>query len=93
MNAVNASTGLSEFQVHMGRSLCILPPLVPAPACLSLDETAARAIVSNIASLEAEAKDALIANKVSQAHYVNTVRDWLRYVPTGSFLGFVKRSA
>jgi hypothetical protein len=74
MNAVNASTGLSGFQVHMGRSPRILPPLVPAPARPSLDETAARAIVSNITSLEAETKDALIAAKVSQAHYANVHR-------------------
>jgi hypothetical protein len=74
MNAVNASTGLSGFQVRMGRSPRILPPLVPCPTTPSIDEAAARVIVSDISSLEAEAKDALLASKVSQAHYANLHR-------------------
>ena len=29
MNSVNASTGFSNFQIHLGRSPCLIPPIVP----------------------------------------------------------------
>jgi hypothetical protein len=74
MNAVNASTRLSGFQVHLGRSPRILPPLVPSPTHASVDETAARRIIADIADYEYEAQDALIASKVAQAHFANTHR-------------------
>jgi hypothetical protein len=72
MNAVNASTGLSGFQVCMGRSPQILLPLVPSPTQTPVDEVTARCILADIANTEAETKDALIAAKVSQAHYANS---------------------
>ena len=30
MNSVNTSTGFSNFQIHFGRSPCLIPPIVPA---------------------------------------------------------------
>jgi hypothetical protein len=74
MNAMNTSTGLSGFQVQMGRSPRILPPLIPSPARATVDKVAAHKIVSDIFSFEAEAKDALLASKVNQAHYTNLHR-------------------
>jgi hypothetical protein len=44
------------------------------PCNSSIDEAAAHAIVLDISSLEAEAKDALLTSKVSQAHYANLHR-------------------
>jgi hypothetical protein len=58
----------------MGRAPRILPPLVPAPMKLSVDEAAAHEIISEICSLEAEAKDVLLVAKVSQAHFANLHR-------------------
>jgi hypothetical protein len=74
MNAMNASMGLSGFQVWMGRSPHILPPLVPSPTRATVDEVAAHEIVSDISSFEAEVKDALLAAKATQAHYANLHR-------------------
>jgi hypothetical protein len=72
MNSVNASMGFSGFQIHMGRSPWIIPPLVPGTVTEETSETcAARSIISQIEADIAEAKDALIGTKVMQAFFAN----------------------
>jgi hypothetical protein len=75
MNSINASTGFSGFQIRMGRSPQVIPPLVPGiirePAAV---EVTARSIISQIEGDVAEAKDALLGAKVLQAFYANKSR-------------------
>lgn len=78
MNSVNASTGLSGFQLRMGRTPRIIPPLVPntipRPAPTTTAETTARALLDRIANDTAEARDNLLMAKVAQAHFANRHR-------------------
>ncbi|PBK68393.1 hypothetical protein ARMSODRAFT_887842 [Armillaria solidipes] len=62
MNTVNASTGFSGFQLCMGRSPRLIPPLVPdmlAPATTKKDFSAAQ-IIKRILTDTDIAKDNLI---------------------------------
>jgi hypothetical protein len=75
MNSMNASTGFSGFQIQMGRSPQIMPPLLPS---LKNDDTsdanAARSTIAQIESDVAEAKDALLGAKILQAFFANKSR-------------------
>jgi hypothetical protein len=72
MNSVNASTGFSGFQIRMGQSPRIIPPLVLGTGTKETSETcAACSIISQIEADVAEAKDALIGAKVMQAFFTN----------------------
>ncbi|TDL14378.1 hypothetical protein BD410DRAFT_694027, partial [Rickenella mellea] len=79
MNSVNASTGFSPFQLRMGRSPRIIPPLVPnsltADISASSEGGAAKAIIDQIERDVAEAKDNLFMAKVSQASAANVHRE------------------
>jgi hypothetical protein len=69
---MNASTGFSGFQIQMGRSPRIIPPLVPGTVNEETSETcAAHSIISQIKADVAEAKDTLIGAKVMQAFFAN----------------------
>src|ERR1700729_458371 len=78
MNTINMSTNFSPFQLHMGRSPYIIPPLVPSelpPDLAGTDDTAlASTIINHIATEVNEAKDALLHAKVTQAHFANADR-------------------
>jgi hypothetical protein len=72
MNSVNASTGFSGFQICMGHSPHIMPPLIQGSLFNSTLETAtAHSIISQIENNVAEAKDALLGVKVMQAFFAN----------------------
>jgi hypothetical protein len=72
MNTINASTGYSGFQLRMGRSPRVIPPLVPgSPEEPGQEEIMACAIVSEIKANVANAKDALLGSKILQAFYAN----------------------
>jgi hypothetical protein len=72
MNSVNASTGFSGFQIRMGRSPRIIPPLIQGTTAEDSSEmAAARSIVIQIENDVAEAKDALLGAKVMQAFFAN----------------------
>jgi hypothetical protein len=79
MNTINSSTGLSGFQVRMGRSPRVLPPLVPSlPEISALRRDVASALkttMSTIADCESQAKDVLLIARVSQAHFANIHRN------------------
>jgi hypothetical protein len=78
MNSVNASTGFSNFQIRLGRSPRIIPPIVPAELTQSSrkeDETLrARSLITQLHNDVAEAKDNLLQAKVFQSHFANKNR-------------------
>jgi len=75
MNTVNASTGMSPFQLHLGRSPRILPPLVPrAGAAEEQEASRARTLISQLEHDVMEAQDNLLAAKAAQASSTNAHR-------------------
>jgi hypothetical protein len=76
MNTVNASTGFSGFQLRMGRSPRIVPPLVAdtSQRPLTDEEDTAQEIVKRLESDIAEAQDNLLAAKFSQTNQANKTR-------------------
>lgn len=72
MNTVNASTGFSGFQLKMGRSPRLIPPIVPASLPDDLrdlpEAEVAKRVIECVASDSADARDNLLAAKVSQVH-------------------------
>ena len=76
MNSMNTSTGFSPFQLHMGRSPRLIPPLtnpttdseIPAP------EQRARNLIHQLQSDVATAQDNLTAAKINQTIATNARR-------------------
>jgi hypothetical protein len=72
MNSVNGSTGYSSFQLLMGRSLRLIPPLLPlmnADAAPELEH--ATELIERIKWDVEDAKDHFLEAKCMQAFYVN----------------------
>jgi hypothetical protein len=77
MNTVNVSTGFSPFQLRMGRSPRLIPPLTPnniATTASEEDSTNAIALLERINLDVSEAQDNLFAAKVAQATFANRHR-------------------
>ena len=76
MNMVNASTGFSNFQLHLGCLPHVIPPIVPStfPPILHSTSSQVEALISHITIDVNEVQDNLIAAKAFQAHYANTSR-------------------
>lgn len=79
MNSVNASTGFSGFQIRMGRSPRLMPPIVNRQELLSnlmltSEAEVAAAVIESIKAIEAESKDNLLQAKVQQAHAASSHR-------------------
>ena len=74
MNSINASTGFSGFQLRMGRSPRVIPPLVPQELNADIAEMRAREVVSKLHEDTEEAKDKLLMAKVQQAFHANKTR-------------------
>jgi hypothetical protein len=83
MNTVNASTGFSPFQLHLGRSPRMLPPLVTTETATTLgaeeerlgtEEERATSLLSQLKYDVMEAQDNLLAAKATQATQVNKNR-------------------
>src|SRR6267154_945564 len=74
MNTVNASTGFSNFQLHLGRLPQLIPPLVPAelPTDVRSAGSAAESVITQINTDVKEAQDNLFQSKVFQEHYANS---------------------
>ena len=73
MNTVNASTGFSPFQLRMGRSPRLIPPLV-CDRANDLEDTRASEVIERLASDTMEAKDNLLRAKTDQAISANLHR-------------------
>jgi len=75
MNTVNASTGFSPFQLLMGRSPRLIPPLAPSETKNiphMLPETKpVTALIESIAFDVMQAQDNLLAAKVAQSEFAN----------------------
>lgn len=78
MNSVNASTGLSMFQLRYGWTPRVLPPLVPVKGLVGPDPSSnasdAHAFLAEIADSVREARDNLTLAKVIQAYQSDKVR-------------------
>jgi hypothetical protein len=75
MNSVNASTGFSHFQLRLGRSPRVIPPLVPnnlsSSPITDSDSLRAQRMITEIHTDVMEAKDNLLKAKIDQDHYAN----------------------
>jgi hypothetical protein len=76
MNTVNASTGFSGFQLHLGHSPRLIPPIVPTNLPDNLRSAASNAedVASLIQTDVMEAQDNLLQAKIFQEHYANSNR-------------------
>jgi hypothetical protein len=76
MNTVNASTGYSGFQLHLGRSPCVIPPLIPS--VLSPEHADSLPLISDLIDRlntdVADARDNLLLAKITQTHHANKSR-------------------
>ncbi|KAG9225880.1 hypothetical protein CCMSSC00406_0006498 [Pleurotus cornucopiae] len=64
MSTVNASTGYTPFQLRLGVSPRVLPPLLPAE---DGDETEARDVIARLEGITASAQDSLLTSKIMQS--------------------------
>jgi hypothetical protein len=73
MNTVNASTGFSGFQLHIGRSPRIIPPLIPTELPAELQDAAetATTMINCLKDDVAQAHDNLLLAKITQAHHAS----------------------
>jgi len=74
MNTVNASTGYSPFQLHLGRAPRVLPPLLPLTQVSTTDDCAAHLFVERLHLDLHEARDNLLASRIAQASSANKSR-------------------
>ena len=74
MNTVNASTNYSGFQLCLGRSPWIIPPIVPSHLSPELRSAgpAAEAMIAQLQNDVADTKDNLLLAKVTQAHHTKS---------------------
>ena len=73
MNSINKSTGFSPFQLRMGRSPRVIPPLIPTPLA-NQKSVAAQTIIERLSHDIWEAQDNLLKAKISQARQANKTR-------------------
>ena len=73
MNLVNASTGFSNFQLHIGHAPLVIPPIVPSDLPPTLHSVSSRVeeVILRINLDFSKAWDNLIMVKAFQAHYAN----------------------
>ena len=73
MNTINASTGYLGFQLHLGRSPCIIPPIIPTslPDDLHSAASTAEDVINWLTNDVTDAKDNLLQPKTIQAVYAN----------------------
>jgi hypothetical protein len=71
INTVNKSTTFSPFQLCMGHSPHILPPLVSNSSSKDLSEASAAKLIEKIHLNTLEAKDCLNCTKISQSVQCN----------------------
>ena len=72
MNTINKSTGFSPFQLRYCRSARVLPPLLPPPPNPSNEYINAQAVMEEITTNVADARDNLLLAKITQAFHSNS---------------------
>lgn len=83
MNTLNASTNTSPFQLHIGRSPRIIPPLQRPSTDETTEDQRARLLLTQLQYDVMEAQDSLLAAKASQATQVNKHRSAELTLATG----------
>ena len=71
MNTVNKSTGFTPFQLRMGRSPRVIPPLVPAKSSATVTDIDAWHVIRKLELDVFEAQDNLLKAKLLQAVQAN----------------------
>ena len=73
MITVDASTGFTNFQSHLGWSPHVIPPLIPNSLLQDLCSTAVQVkdMINQINTDINEAQDNLLTVKASQPHHAN----------------------
>lgn len=71
MNTVNTSTGFTPFQLWMGQSPCLIPPLLILPWSSPPEIISAHEVICRLQSDVAEAQDNLLHAKISQSVEAN----------------------
>jgi len=74
MNTVNKSMGFMPFQLHMGQSPCIIPPLVPAKSSATVTDIDAWHVIRKLETDVFEAQDNLLKAKLLQAVHMSKHR-------------------
>ena len=74
MNTVNKSTGFTPFQLRMGRSPRVIPPLIPLTRNTSPEDISAHDIIQRLQDDVSEAQDNLLQAKISQSIEANKHR-------------------
>ncbi|KIM80282.1 hypothetical protein PILCRDRAFT_56566, partial [Piloderma croceum F 1598] len=78
MNTVNASSGFSRFQLHLGCSPHVIPPIIPNNLNSELKDTpeaiCAETIIAKLKMDIDKAKDNLLWAKESQTFFANKTR-------------------
>lgn len=71
MNTVNVSSGFSGFQLHLGCSPHVLPPIIPNTIPIELQDAVenANVLIQQLKDDVAEAHNNLLLTKITQAHY------------------------
>ena len=75
MNTINKSTGFSPFQLRLGRSPRLIPPLITLIVPTTPEEQRARELINKLQQDVFEAQDNLLKAKISQAAYANLTRN------------------
>jgi hypothetical protein len=70
MNMINSSTGFSPFQLRMGHSPHVIPPLVSITAN-NIEDIGALEVIKKLEIDVVEAQDNLMTAKLSQTVYAN----------------------
>ena len=73
MNSVNASTGFSGFQLHLGRSPRVIPPIIPNELPIELYDAGqtASTLIDRLMDNVAQAWDNLLLAKITQVHHTS----------------------
>lgn len=74
MNTVNKSTGFTPFQLQMGRSPRVMPPLTTVAGDATPTDVLARQIIERMQTDTLEARDNLAKAKISQSYQANKTR-------------------
>jgi Integrase zinc binding domain len=76
MNTVNASMGFSGFQLHLGRSPRVIPPMIPEmlPEELQDAGVTATSLIEQLQDDVTQARDNLLLAKITQSHHASANR-------------------
>lgn len=74
MNTINKSTGFTPFQLRMGRSPRIIPPLILAKSSATMTDIDAWHIIRQLETDVFEVQDNLLWAKISQSIQANKHR-------------------